>query len=84
MRVEKKHGPFGLFTRVTHKTERKAVNRQVEVVGAHWVLETRNHHIERNVKLRNGKHQETTHEQHYLILLPDGALKKVVVWEEEI
>ena len=82
-RVEVKHGLFNLFTKVENKPKSVAVNRRVDVVGPHWVLERRHHHIEHNTKHRNAVHQETTHEQHYVILLPDGSLKKVVLWEEE-
>jgi hypothetical protein len=81
--VEVKHGLFNLFTRVENKDERVAVSRCVEVVGRHWVLERRHHHIERNTKERTYTNQETTHEQHYVVLLADGSLKKVVLMETE-
>ncbi len=49
-KVETAHGPFGLFTKLVDKAERVAVDRRVEVAGAHWVLEHRHHHIERNTR----------------------------------
>lgn len=82
-RVEIKYGLFNLFTRVEHKSERVAVDKRVEVAGRHWVLERRHHHIERNTKERTYTNQETTHEQHYVVLLADGSLKKVVLTETE-
>ncbi|MEU8387301.1 hypothetical protein [Micromonospora sp. NPDC048842] len=81
--VEVRYGLFDLFTRVENRSERVAVARRVDVVGSHWLLDRRHHHIQRNTKHRNVTQQETTHEQHYVVLLPDGGLKKIVVWEEE-
>ncbi|MFG2008482.1 hypothetical protein ACGFNF_05350 [Micromonospora sp. NPDC048868] len=82
-RVEVRHGLFNMFTKVQHRPERVAVIQRVDVVGPHWVLDRRNQHIERNTRHRNTTHQETTHEQSWVVLLPDGSLKKVVLWEEE-
>ncbi|WP_328617234.1 hypothetical protein OHS18_13410 [Amycolatopsis sp. NBC_00355] len=81
--VEVKHGAFNLFTRVENKSERVAVSKCVDVVGSHWVLERRHHHIECNTKERTYTNQETTHEQHYVVLLADGSLKKVILMETE-
>ena len=82
-RVKVKYGLFSLLTREESKSERVAVNNLVTVVGPHWVLERRNHHIERNTRHRNTTQQNTVQEQHYVVLLPDGRLKKAVVYEEE-
>ncbi|MFG1838955.1 hypothetical protein ACGFH8_11030 [Micromonospora sp. NPDC049175] len=82
-RVEVKHGLFDMFTRVETRSERVAVARRVDVVGPHWLLDRRHNHIQRNTRNRNATQQETTHEQHHVVLLPDGSLKRVVVWEEE-
>jgi hypothetical protein len=81
--VEVKYGLFNLFTRVENKSDRVAVSKRVDVVGRHWVLERRHHHIECNRKERTYTNQETTHEQHYVVLLADGSLKKVVLTETE-
>jgi hypothetical protein len=80
-RVEVKHGLFDMFTRIENRSERVAVDRRVDVIGTHWLLDRRGHHIENNTGHRNDTQQETTHEQHYVVLLPDGALKTVAVWE---
>jgi hypothetical protein len=81
--VEVKHGLFNLFTRVDKKSKQVTVEKRVDVVGRHWVLERRHHHIERNTKERTYTNQETTHEQHYLVLLADGSLNTVVLMETE-
>jgi len=82
-RIEVKHGFLNLFTRVENKSERVAVDNRIDVIGPHWVLERRHHHIERNTKERTYTHQETTHEQHYVVLLTDGSLKKIILTETE-
>lgn len=76
-------GIAGLLGRTVISTKRESRSREVVVAGRHWVLQRRHHHIERNAKGKDYKNQETTHEQHYYILLPDGGLKHVCVWEEE-
>ena len=81
--VEVKHGLFNMFTRTEKRSERAAVNRRVDVIGPHWLLDERSNHIEHNTRHRNATEQETTHEQHYVVLLPGGTLKKVVVSAEE-
>ncbi|MBM7494499.1 hypothetical protein JOD64_005721 [Micromonospora luteifusca] len=80
----RKSGPFGLFTRRELTSQQQPVTRRIGVVGGHWALDRRNYHIERNTRLRGGTHQEITYEQHTFLLLPDGALKHVVLWEEEV
>ncbi|WP_215549113.1 hypothetical protein [Amycolatopsis sp. CA-230715] len=63
------------------------MNQRVDVVGPHWVLDRRHHSIERNARYgrgNRGSQRETTHEEHYVVLLPDGTLKKVAVWNEEV
>lgn len=77
-------GLAGLMGRTVDTTERRQEQRDVVVVGKHWLLERRHHHIERNTKGRDYKNQETTHEQHYFVLMPDGNLHHVYVWEEEL
>nr|WP_157527176.1 hypothetical protein [Kibdelosporangium sp. MJ126-NF4] len=79
--VEVKYGIFNLFTKPERTSERVEVNKQVDVVGRHWVLERRNHHIEQTTMERTN--QETTHEQHFVVLLADGSLKKVILIETE-
>ncbi|MGW4215378.1 hypothetical protein ACWEIJ_45920 [Lentzea sp. NPDC004789] len=81
--VEVKHGFFNLFTRMEPKSETVAVSKRIDVVGRHWVLERRHHHIETNRKERTYSNQETIHEQHYVVLLSDGSLKKAVLTETE-
>ncbi|MFG1869263.1 hypothetical protein [Micromonospora arborensis] len=80
----RKSGPFGLFTRRELTSQQQPVTRRIDVVGRHWALDTRHYHIERNTRQRGGTHQEITHEQHTFLLLPDGALKHVVLYEEEV
>jgi hypothetical protein len=81
--VVRSHGPFGLFKRTETRSERQPFSRHVQVVGQHWVLDVRHQNIERNVVGRGSHHQETTHEKTTYLLLPDGGLKRVAVWEEE-
>ncbi|MEV4859903.1 hypothetical protein [Streptomyces ossamyceticus] len=81
--VVREHGPFGLFKRTETRSERQPFSRHVPVIGQHWVLEVRHQNIEKNVGGRGGHHQETTHEKTTYLLLPDGELKCVAVWEEE-
>jgi hypothetical protein len=81
--VEVKHGLFNLFTKVENKSEQVTANKRIDVIGRHWVLERRHHHIERNTRERTYTNQETTHEQHYVVLLADGSLKNVVLTETE-
>ncbi|MFD6073777.1 hypothetical protein, partial [Amycolatopsis lurida] len=65
--IEIKHGLLNLFTKVENKSERVAVDKRVDVVERHWVLEQRHHHIERNTKERTYTVQETDHERHYVV-----------------
>ncbi|MEU7475463.1 hypothetical protein AB0A63_05720 [Lentzea sp. NPDC042327] len=81
--IEVKHGPFGLFTKTERKSEQVAVSKRIDVVGRHWVLERRNHHIEHTTKTRAHTNQETSHEEHFVVLLADGSLKKVILIETE-
>jgi hypothetical protein len=81
--VEVKGGLLNMFARLETQSERVLENRRVEVVGPHWVVERRHHHIRHTTKGRNFTHEETHHEQYYAILLPDGGLKMVVLMEEE-
>ncbi|MFI9452470.1 hypothetical protein [Amycolatopsis sp. NPDC052450] len=82
--IETKHGLFNLFTKVEDKRERVAVSKRVDVVGRHWVLEERHHHIEHSTKDRTYTVQETDHERHYVALLADGNLKKIILTETEV
>jgi hypothetical protein len=54
--------------------------RQIEAVGAHWLLDAREHHIEDTAELA----VEVDHSHYYVVLLRDGALKTVSVVVEEI
>ncbi|MCV7303512.1 hypothetical protein H7J93_28235 [Mycobacterium barrassiae] len=76
-------GLRGLLGRTETKAARQQQQREVVVVGKHWLLDRRHHHIERNGRGKDYTNQETTHEQHYYVLLPDGSLKHVILWEEE-
>lgn len=58
-----KFGPFGLFKRAEMRSERKPFRRHVPVIGQHWVLDARHHHIEKNVRSRGSHYQETTYEK---------------------
>lgn len=81
--VVRNSGPFGMFKHTETRSERQPFSRHVPVIGQHWVLDERHQNIEKNVGGRNSHHQETTHEKTTYLLLPDGALKYVAVWEEE-
>lgn len=56
---------------------------RVEIVGPHWLLDRRNYHIERTTRGTNYRNQETTHEQHSYVLLLNGELKHVCIFEDE-
>ncbi|WP_071288558.1 hypothetical protein [Mycolicibacterium llatzerense] len=77
-------GFAGLLGRRVDTTRREERTQDVVVVGRHWLLERRHHHIERNTRGKDYTNQETTHEQHYYVLLPDGSMKHVCLWEEEL
>src|SRR5664279_3882432 len=79
----REYGPFGLFKKTEAKTEQRPISTSIEVIGPHWILDKRHHHIERNTRTQSGKQQETTHAQISFVLLPDGALRVVTLCEEE-
>lgn len=81
--VTQRSGPFGMFNRTVTRSERQPFTRQVTAIGPHWVLDQRHQNIEKNHTDRTSRHQETTHEEITYLLLPDGSLKYVAVWEEE-
>ncbi len=72
-----------MFNRTVTRSERQPFTRQVTAIGPHWVLDQRHQNIEKNHTDRTSRHQETTHEEITYLLLPDGSLKYVAVWEEE-
>lgn len=80
----RKDSLFGLWARTETVNVRRGVDQNIEALGAHWLLDTRHHHIEDTQKRSTIRVQETTHEYHTLALLPDGTLMKVCILETEV
>jgi hypothetical protein len=59
--------------------EESDTHQQVEAVGPHWLLHTREHHLQE--PFESGA--DTEHVHYYVVLLPDGSLKTVEVVVEE-
>lgn len=78
-----KRGPLRMFQRTIVENHRRRSTQVIQVADEHWILDKRHHHIEKNTNRTGTKYQETINEQISFILLPDGALKHVALYEEE-
>lgn len=66
--------------RQVHVTTSQWVDKKVTALGEHWVLNHRTwHRVDTTSPSKGTTLEESTHEGIYLVLLPAGALKTVVV-----
>lgn len=50
-------------------------SQRIEAIGSHWLIDTREHHIEETYQ----RAVDTSHEHVFIVLLPSGLLKDVTV-----
>jgi hypothetical protein len=76
---ETTRGLFGLGRREVQIS--RTVQKNVELVGPHWLLERRHWHLRDAWKVQGARLEEEQHEQIYLVLLPTGTMLRA--WTSE-
>ena len=74
----------GLFGGLKTPRAAPSVTKTITVVGPHWLLAARDHHILRTSGGRESVTDETTHEYFYFALTPDGDLVRAYQQVDEV
>ena len=82
VRTERRRAGFlGLGRKDAQVTTSRWTRQSVTALDAHWVVDRRHW---KHVETRPGAYTETQAEHDYLVLLPDGTLKTLIIAESEV